>query len=198
MAKRVTRTTDPRIQRSKRLVLEAALDQLAAVGYGAFTIESVAQRSGIAKSTIYRYWDGKLPLIAEAFELLNLQPPMPAGTEETRSARAGVEELLLHLTAVMQDSPFSACIPALIDAAERDRQVRKFHHRYSTSRMAALVGVLAAGVRTGELRADLDPELAALALVGPIFYRRLMTSEPFDPKRTSALVRTVLGPVRGR
>ena len=41
----------------------------------------------------------------------------------------------------------------------------------------------------------LDPELAALALLGPIFYRRLMSGEPFDPDRAGELVDTVLGTV---
>jgi hypothetical protein len=53
--------------------------------------------------------------------------------------------------------------------------------------------VIAEGVAAGDFPAHLDPELAALALLGAIFYRRLMTVEPFDPQRASELIDTVLG-----
>jgi AcrR family transcriptional regulator len=189
-----TRVTDPRIERSRRLVLEAALAELATLGYGGFTIESVAARSGVAKSTIYRHWPSKLPLIADAFESLNVQPQAAGTNELPHAARERIAQLLQHLAAVMRDSQFSACIPALIDAAERDRAVRKFHHRYSARRMESLVRAVAEGIATGELSADLDPALAALALVGPIFYCRLMKGDAFPPERVADLVRTVLGP----
>lgn len=55
------------------VVLRAAVDELAEVGYGAFTIESVAARARVAKSTIYRHWPDKLVLIADAFETFHEQ-----------------------------------------------------------------------------------------------------------------------------
>jgi TetR/AcrR family transcriptional regulator, regulator of autoinduction and epiphytic fitness len=187
-------SADPRIERSRRLVLEAAIAELASAGYGAFTIEAVAERSGVAKSTIYRHWPGKLPLIADAFERLNQQPG-PVFHEG--SVRQRVRQLLQHLVAVMQDATFSACICALVDAAEHDRQVRKFQHRYSERRFAKLAETITQGVASGELPSQLDPQLAALALCGPIFYRRLMTSEPMRAGSVDGLIETVLGSGRG-
>jgi TetR/AcrR family transcriptional regulator of autoinduction and epiphytic fitness len=192
--KRKGRAVDPRIERSRRIVLEAALAELAAVGYGAFTIESVSSRSGVAKSTIYRHWPGKLPLIAEAFESLNQQPGAGPDSTVPDSPREKIVALIRHLADVMVDSEFSACIPALIEAAERDRQVRNFHHRYSQRRMANLVHAISEGIAKGEISSQLDPTVAALALAGPIFYRRLMTGQPYDPERVAALIDTVLGP----
>src|SRR5580765_4898345 len=61
---------DPRIERSRRVILEAVLDELGAAGYGALTIESVAARAGVGKSTIYRHWAGKLELVEDAFRTL--------------------------------------------------------------------------------------------------------------------------------
>ena len=72
-------------------------------------------------------------------------------------------------------------MPALIEAAERDPQVREFHCDFSTERRAVFVDVLRDAVKAGELPADADPELLADALVGPIVMRRLMFYEPFDP-----------------
>ncbi len=180
------------------MVRQAALEELGDVGYGAFTIESVAARSGVAKSTIYRHWPGKLPLIADALETLNEQPNPTSGAEAEGDPRERVEQLVRHLAEVFVDSTLSACIPALIEAAERDPDVRQFHHRYNRQRRQVLVDAIAEGVATGEFRPELDPEIAAIALVGPIIYRRVMTGRPLDPDHVSTLIDTVIGPSRGR
>jgi TetR/AcrR family transcriptional regulator of autoinduction and epiphytic fitness len=185
------RATDPRIERTRRVVRQAALSELGEVGYGAFTIESVAARSGVAKSTIYRHWPGRLALIADALETLNQQPVPEAGHGGPRDR---ITQLLSHLAAAFVDSDLSACIPALIDAAERDPDVRRFLHGYNARRRKALVDGIAEGCANGDLRADLDPELTATALAGAIVYRRVMTDQPFDPAEVAALIATVLGP----
>lgn len=182
---------DPRIQRTRNAVLSAALSVLAERGFGDFAMEAVAEAAGVAKSTVYRHWPTKLALLRDALEELNRQPAVEL---EGGSARARVERLLEHLAAALADSVFSACIPALVEAAERHPEVAGFLHRYSDRRRAALTAVLRKGIEAGELPAHLDPELAALALSGPIFYRRLMTATPLPPADIPALVRQVLGP----
>lgn len=49
------------------------------------------------------------------------------------------------------------------------------------------------GIAAGELSAGIDPELAAQALLGPVFYARFLTSRPFSPDRAGELVTAVLG-----
>jgi TetR/AcrR family transcriptional regulator, regulator of autoinduction and epiphytic fitness len=183
-------TIDPRVERSRSVVRQAALDELGEVGYGAFTIESVAARAGVAKSTIYRHWPDKLALIADAFETFHEQM---VPSVESGSPRERVERLVRHVAEVVVNSTFSLCIPALIDGAERDPRVREFHHRYSAERRQSLIEVIAEGVAVGDFGAEVDPEIAALALLGPIFYRRLMSNEPFPPDGAGDLVDTVLG-----
>lgn len=181
---------DPRVERSRRVILEAALAELGQRGYGAFAIESVAARAGVGKSTIYRHWPGKLALISDAFQTLNVQP---AARDEGGTPRERVTRLMYHLAEGAIDSPFAACVPALVDAAERDPEVRRFFHAYNNQRRRRLVEVIAEGIAAGDFPATLDPEIAALALVGPIFYRRLMTHQPFDPPCVDTLIDTVLG-----
>src|SRR5262245_19919967 len=61
---------DPRVERSRRVILEAVLEELGEVGYGPMTIERVAARAGVGKSTVYRHWPGKLELVEDAFRTL--------------------------------------------------------------------------------------------------------------------------------
>jgi TetR/AcrR family transcriptional regulator of autoinduction and epiphytic fitness len=179
---------DPRIERSRRVVLEATIDELGAVGYGALTIEAVAARAGVAKSTIYRHWEGKLDLVEDAFRTLKAQ----ALVSVDGPLRERVIGLLSQIAHVVEESTYSSCMPALIEAAERDPQVRAFHCEFSTERRAILLDVLRDAQASGELPKGADPELLTDALLGPIVLWRLMLFQPFDPKRVPALVDQVL------
>jgi AcrR family transcriptional regulator len=181
---------DPRVERSRMVILQAAVQELAAVGYGRATIESIAARAGVGKSTIYRHWPDKLALIADAFETFHEQMVPDLGL---LSARESITLLLQHVAEVVVDSTFSRCIPALIEGAERDARVREFHHRYSAERRRALTDLIAVGIDAGEVSSDVDPELATTAMLGAIFYRRLMTARPLDPGEAGELVALVLG-----
>src|SRR5438046_7724893 len=120
---------DPRVERSRAVILKAAVEELAEAGYGGVTIESVAARAGVGKSTIYRHWPDKLALIADAFETFHLEMVPSADTGRVRER---VTRLVGHVAEIVVDSTFSVCIPALIEGAERDARLRAFHHRYST------------------------------------------------------------------
>lgn len=182
---------DPRIERSRRVIRESALREFAERGYGGFTIESVASRAGVGRNTVYRHWGGKLSLIADALETLNQQPApeLPAANPRER-----VNDLLLHLVEVLSESSLSACVPALVGAAEHDATLREFHHRYSAHRRQALVDAIAAGIESGDFPAGIDPDVASLALAGALFYSRLMMAEPAEASLVPQLVRIVLGP----
>ena len=132
---------DPRVERSRRVILEAVLEELGEVGYGAFTIEGVAARAGVGKSTIYRHWDGKLELVEDAFHTLKAQAHVP----EDGPFRDRLVAYLEQVAALVAESTYSTCMPALIDAAERDPKVRAFHSRFSAERRAVLVDLLARG-----------------------------------------------------
>ena len=165
------------------------LDELSEVGYGALTIESAARRAGVGKATIYRHWPDKIALIADAFKLLQQQrdPEMVTG-----SPREKLERVLRHVADVVADSPFSACLPALIEGAERDRAVRRFHHQFQSEARKPTIALIADGVAAGAFPQGTDPELAVFALLGAIFFCRLMTNTPFPEERVSDLIDTVL------
>lgn len=182
---------DPRVERSRRVILEAVLHELGEVGYGALTIEAVAARAGVGKSTIYRHWPGKLELVEDAFRTLKAPVVVP----EAGTLRDRVIGVLEQVAGLVQQSTYSACMPALIEAAERDPRVRDFHSRFTAERRAALVALLRDAVEADELAPGTDPELLADALVGPILLRRLMLAQPVGPEIAPALVDQLL-PVR--
>ena len=169
-------------------MLEATVALIAESGYGAVTIEAVAARSGVAKSTIYRHWPSRIELINDAFH--ELKPPVPLPTEG--EVRERIICLLENLARSLAGSTWSSCLPALIDAAERDPEARELHDRLARAGRQSLIDLIEAGVLVGELPTGLDPELIAEALAGPILLRRLMLNEPLDPSRVRELVDQVL------
>lgn len=117
-----------------------------------------AERHGLAKTTIYRLWPTKLPLIADALGTLNEQPqPQPA----TGTPRQ-IEQLLEHLPSAFSDSTSSACIPALIEAAEHHPEVAEFVHRYSGNRPDPLAPARQLAIQV------LGPPSSALPLSAPV------------------------------
>ena len=188
----ILQPVDPRSEHSRRVICRAALDEFAEAGYSGFRMESVAARAGVGRSTVYRHWPNKVALIADALETLNTQPD-PARELADGDARQRVELILGHLVDVLGDSPLSACVPALVHAAETEPAVRDFHHTYSARRRQRLTDTIAAGVETGELPSRIDPDAASAALAGALFYRRLLTADAPDADFVTRLIDTVLG-----
>ena len=187
-----SRQPDPRAEHSRRVLCRAALDEFADMGFAGFRMEAVAARAGVGRSTLYRHWPDKAALIGDALETLNVQPD-PGRDAPTTTARQRVEILLRHLAEALTDSPVGRCIPALMHAAETEPAVRDFFHGYSAQRRQRLTDTIAAGVAGGELPGHIDPDAAATALSGALFYRRLATADAPDADFLRRLIDTVLG-----
>ncbi|MEZ5296108.1 MAG: TetR/AcrR family transcriptional regulator [Ilumatobacteraceae bacterium] len=183
-------TDNPRVDRTRTAILEATLDELADVGYGAMTIESVARRAGASKATIYRHWDGKLDLFADAVSTLKAMPRYVESDDPYESIIALVEAIADHIA----NGRFAACVPALIEASVSDPAVHEFHVRSSAERQAYGAAVLDAARDAGHLAADIDTFAMTERLIAPIFFRRMMAAEPFPVDDVRPLVDAVLGP----
>lgn len=181
---------DPRVERSRRVILSAALEVLGEMGYGGLTIEGVAARAGVGKSTVYRHWCGKVELVEDAIRSLKTGVAWPT----TGPVRERVVDAVRQIARAMEDSTWSTCLPAIIEAARRDPEVMAIHQRLAAERRELLVDLLADGVRSGEVSADADLGVLADCLVGPILLRRLILQEPFDDAAIAQLVDQVLGP----
>lgn len=183
---------DPRILRSRRVIQEAAIAEMAAVGYGAMTVEAVARRAGVSKATLYRQWSGKLDLVASALAMLKDELVLDDASPPRDRLRVLLTWLASHLADT--EDPIAVCVPVLVGAAQYDDALREFHHRFNSERRAVLVELLREGQHLGDIPAELDVERTADLLVGPLFYRRLMSATPFDPADVPELIETVLRP----
>jgi AcrR family transcriptional regulator len=181
---------DPRIERSRDHVLTATIDLLREVGYGALTIEAIAARSGVAKSTIYRHWSTKATIVADAF----LRAHEPGAAPPPGPVRDRVVALLRDLAdlVVVPERRLTCLLPALIDAAERSDEIAALSCQLSEMSAAPLVQVLDEAVERGELAEGTDTRVLADALAGPILLRRLGHRPYVEPDEVPALVDQIL------
>jgi AcrR family transcriptional regulator len=187
----VTASCDPRIERSREQVLAAAVDLLREVGFGALTIEAVAARSGVAKSTIYRHWSSKAEVVADAFLWAHRQePPIDPAPGPVRER---VVALLRATIGDMATEDRLACLmPAIVDAAERSDEIAALTRRLSEEKASRLRAVLDAAVADGELPPDTDTAVVADALLGPVLLRRLFHRRQVASDDVPALVDQIL------
>lgn len=168
---------DPRVARSRAAILSATAALLIQEGAGGITIEGIAERSGVAKTTIYRHWKSRSQLIFDAFEsMLSSTPAVPP----PGPVRERLTLILSSLVRGLTISEWAPAVTALIDAGDRDPEIRSLVHDFLVRRMAPSREVLHEAVEDGVLRPDLDIDLAVSMLVGPVFYRRLVSREPID------------------
>lgn len=191
-----TGSVDPRMARSRAAVLAATVDLLVERGIAATTIEAVAERSGVAKTTIYRQWSGQPALVLDALSSTLHTPADP----DTGTLRGDLYALVGGLADALAASPAAGLMPALIDAAERDPAFATLHHREAAARHQVVLDAIARGVARGELPPGTDPNEVLDLLAGPIFYRRLVSggrSRPVNSAFARRVVDRVLAAYRG-
>jgi AcrR family transcriptional regulator len=183
-------TTDPRVLRSRAAVISAARELMLELGFGAVTIEGIAARSGVAKTTIYRQWSDCNHLLLDVFEDAAIDDPVAT----TDDLEADLVACLRLLIGKLTDRDDSGMIAAMIEAAERDEEFRRISRPYVEARRKPIVARLRRAIRDGQLPVGTDIELICATLVGPLFYRRLLSRQSLSDKTLLVkLVRLVLG-----
>jgi AcrR family transcriptional regulator len=188
----MSRRTDPRVLRSRATVLATTVHLLTERGIAGTTIEAVAERSGVAKTTIYRQWDSQAALVLDAFDSILRTPPLPA----TGSLRDDLVELLAGFAAALDSSPATGLMFALVDAAERHADFAALHRRQATRRHEPILGVIADAVTAGALPPGTDPAEVLDLLAGPIFHRRAVSAGTVDRAFAERVVDRVLAAYR--
>ncbi|MDQ5833551.1 MAG: TetR/AcrR family transcriptional regulator, partial [Actinomycetota bacterium] len=163
----------PRSVVAHRAILDATLTLLDESGYGPLTIEAVAARAGVGKTTIYRRWPSKLELVIEAVG--EMRPPLP--TEDTGSVQGDFLAFQRNQINRVAAGPLPRVAPRLIAESVGDAELQAVVQRELIAPVRQAIGeVLQRGVDRGELLADLDVELATDIVHGTVVYR-ILTSQ---------------------
>jgi AcrR family transcriptional regulator len=175
---------DPRVARTRHTVLTATAELLAEVGWGAVTIEAVATRSGVARTTVYRHWPDLHSLLAEAMQSVM----EPCREPDTGSLRGDLTFILRSLADTLTRSAGAGVMTSMIDAAERDPQIAALQRSFTHERRSASRRAFERAVARGEITGDYDFEVESALLGGALFYRRLVSREPLSARFVDRVV----------
>lgn len=187
----------PRSVRLHEAIVHATMDLLAEVGLSGLTIEGVAARADVSRPTVYRWWRSKAELAAEAVGTIADHLPVP----DTGSTRKDLIALLEGIAEALSGSRAGSIERNLLPEIPRNPELFRALHATLRSRRASITHVLARGIERGELRRDLDPELAFDMLVAPVHFRFLFPAGRLDRAFLEAVVDLALQglqPQRGR
>ena len=175
-----------RSEQARLAVREAADDLLVEKGFTGVTMEGIAARAGVAKQTIYRWWNTKTDVLMDAFlqdATEDLTPP------DCGDIALDLREYLRRLALFLSESDSGAVFKALIAQAQHDPVcAQDFRSRCLGAQRRRDRLPLERAVDRGQLPADLDVAAETDQLVGPLYYRALVTDEPIGHGFTDRLV----------
>jgi AcrR family transcriptional regulator len=185
----------PRSARADRAILDATVDLFVEQGYQGMSIEAVAARAGVGKTTIYRRWPSKEDLVVDAIEelIFDVQP------KDTGSLRDDLVDLLVQLQTVLTSTRAGEVFPRMLpEVAAASPLGRAWLEKVIQPRFAMLGSMLRRAVDRGELPDGVDLEVARGMLVGPLIFWKLMRRLPRKGARERAerIVDGLLGGLR--
>lgn len=173
-----SRSSSRRSGRSHQAVLSATVGLFEELGYQRLTVDGIASRAGVSKATIYRWWPNKGAIVMEAF-LTMVEPQI--GFPDSGSVRDDLVSQLASLAQVLSETRLGTLMISLLGEAQSDSMLADaFRDGWLEPRRVAGRAVLRRAVDRGELREDLDLDVALDALYGPVYLRLLFNHAPLN------------------
>jgi AcrR family transcriptional regulator len=183
-----SRTGRPRDETIDAAVLTAALDALAADGYGGLSLVAVARAAGTSKPALYRRWPTKQRLVLAALEhqVQAVEPP------DTSCTMCDLAECLGLFVTAFEAMPPGVLAPLLADGQDGEDLREEFMTRLFDPPRDAVRLTLARARDRGDLRPDVDLGLTVDLLASFVCYRAMFGHAPTTPREIEAAVETIL------
>jgi AcrR family transcriptional regulator len=171
-------------------ILEATRQLLIEHGVGGLTMEGVAARAGVAKTTVYRRYRSKHELALAV--LLDMVRRVVA-VEDSGDTRTELIAFVDGAVRVLESTLMGRVMQGLISDFASDPELgRAFREQVVAVRLAEVRRLIDKGVERGQLRPGLDPELVHDLLFGPVYFRLLVSGAALDPGLAERIVGAVL------
>src|SRR5215470_6464023 len=189
----------PRSIEAHQAILDTTLSLLSTQGFDAMSIEEVATRAGVGKTTIYRWWDSKEALALEALQSLYTRHPITDTGNLRRDLIAMIEGFIQVLE---DDKSHLECLTfkLLGDLKTHPELFQMFYSRIMEPRLQNFSKRIEHAQACGELRQDLDPLMLIGLFAGPFFYRMLLSDQltPRSANWPEQVVDAILNGIAGR
>lgn len=162
---------DPRVERTREAVRAAVREVLASEGIEAVTHKRIAEVAGVGRASIYRHWPDRTHLVIDA---LTGSMPDPVAWRGSGDLSRDLTAEVGRLARVLNDSSFVPELVALIGRAEWDSDLRDLKIRLLAQGTAGLRSAMEHALARGDLPMGTDVDDSVAALVGPLFYQRVL------------------------
>jgi AcrR family transcriptional regulator len=179
-------TTRPggRTQRTRTAVLDATFAITSEAGYAGLSIESIAERSGVHKTTIYRRWGS---VDAVLFDAIMARARSAIPLEATGDARIDLISMARSVADNLED-PVARAVAGAVLSRTDDGALRQLSDAFWDARISRAAELVQAGQRDGQIEASVDPALVVERIVGPIWFRAMVMRLPIDEGAIEKLV----------
>lgn len=185
----------PRCPVAHQNILQAARELVDEIGFENLTIEGIAARAGVGKTTIYRRWPNKSSIVLDAFfEDISPIGPFP----DTGNVREDIRKQMRKLVKEL-NGPTGCKIATLIANGRFDKEMAEtFRARWIEERSDEARKVIQRGKERGEIRKDVDADVLLDALYGPIYFRLLAGHAPLTLGFADSLTELVMSGLDGQ
>ncbi len=158
----------PRSDASKRAILDATRRLLNHTTVQKLSIESIAKKAGVGKTTIYRWWPSKASV---AMDAIFTQPGFQNIVPTTSSAAEGIHIQLQKIVTQLNGKNGRVVAQIISEIQDDYEAVEAFHKSFMQARCFQLAKLVDQGMKSGEFRDDIDIETTVDTLMGPIIFR---------------------------
>jgi AcrR family transcriptional regulator len=160
-----------RAARSRARLLAAATELLVESGPRAVTVDAVAERSGVAKSTLYRHWGSRTDLLVD---VMRTNVPDLGRPDLTLGFETALRSHVRQVAAALGAPEWLRIMPALVSLQHQVPEMAALMAADHEAKVAEIEPVLRQGASEGRIPAGIDPRLAVQLLVGPLVFAALM------------------------
>jgi AcrR family transcriptional regulator len=181
------RPRDPRLDEA---IAQATIDLLASCGYDALSMEAVATGAGTTKTAIYRRWPSKAALVADVFDT---RAKTKVAIPDTGNLRDDLLTYLRSVITALTSEPVGPAVLNMVAAARTHPDLAELLQRgWVRHRRQVVTAILRAAIARHEVRDDVDAETTSDLLLGPIYYRLLVSADPVRHALAAKLVDAIL------
>jgi AcrR family transcriptional regulator len=186
----------PRSAKAQQAILAAAIELLLEQGLHVMSMDDVAERAGVSKATIYRWWASKELLALDALAT-DSATPTPSSERDTGSLRGDLLARFRPWLRQLNRKPYGRVIAGLVAEAQTDPEFAKLYREHFVQpRRDATRPLLHRAIDRGEIPADINLELTLDLLYGPIYHRLLHGHAPLNDRFVQQVIDAVIAAVR--
>lgn len=175
----------PRSEQSRQAILDATNKLLLHSPVREISIEAIAKKAGVGKTTLYRWWPNKVAVILEAISgpMSVLPAPVSGG-----SAKDLLTRQLERFMRMARGRGGKIVAELFAEAQGNSEMLTLFFQNFMLQHEEIIANIIEQGKQSGEFRANLDTALAVDMIYGSVFYRLMSNAEQIDQSFADSLI----------